>query len=216
MTRLPWILTALLTCGGCGEDSGSGRAGDDADEEGAEGDPPTPQESCPVAPATTVPLLTGGGDVALHWPLDKGCLGVTYTAEAAPFLEQINEALAAWSAVECSRLCLEAPAQVSAEQDADGTRHRLRFTAGGELTRSTPQADGPTGVLVFGHVNIAAGAPPTTRSLIAAIGLLLGLGRPSAQGVDSVMHQTAASATPSAADADALCALYGTPGYCQD
>lgn len=218
---LTLLAAAAIATVGCVEDKG--RSGESAVAVGAsEESAPDEEAACPPAPQTDVPLLTLADGTALRWPLDKGCVDVTYTPAAADYSDAIGEAVAGWSSPECSRLCLDAPRAVTDAQDAEAAdgervseRHRLRFTAAPGALRSTPKIDEDSGRILLAHVRLSTDAPASTRSVIAAVGLVLGLGRPSGPEVDSVMHQTSAAATPTPADTAALCTLYGVPAYCE-
>ena len=223
MTRriLALCVVAALGCGEAEERGAGTDEGGEAPPADGEADPA--DEECPPAPDTAVPLLTMTGGLAIRWPLERGCLDVTYTPAAAEFGGQITEAVAAWAAVECSRLCFSAAREVTAAEDtaaADADliseRQRIRFTATAGGMTARPETDPHSGEILTAHIALPTGGVLAPGALTTAVGLVLGLGRPTAAGVDSVMHQTAAAASPTATDAEALCALYGTPGYCQD
>jgi hypothetical protein len=179
-----------------------------------------PQQPCGALPAQlSVPVVRSSEGEVAHWPLKPGCLPVSYDpglAERAPDLEA---AVTAWASVGCSTLCFQAPRQ---EAVTPGTLdRRLHFAVEAGTGAGPPSSSLATlnirrvdGAIVSARVNLLD-ATVGLGDLVRLVGESLGLGE-AAPGTDSALARPSTRLTPSDADVQTVCALYGKPALCSD
>lgn len=185
-------------------------------------------EACLEDPSTPVPfaraLPPDGSDAGsvpiVRWDTGGGCLVVTLDSRIAGALPALEQAVAAYNAIECSTLCFTDPV-VSAPRRAEAVSEReVHVTVSAapqpEPVRSELSYRERTGEIVSARVVIDAeqGLEPGAGSLLHELGHVIGLGH--ASDIESVMRETPPlPGLPTAADEAAICAMYGSdPEVC--
>lgn len=190
---------------------------------------PEPTPGCRGTPeGQNVPFVLDASNIPIHWgSLPDGCIPVSYDSTVVDVVDRIRSAHAAWGSVPCSRLCFEEPALNERKPDVLRRERRVHWTTG---------VDGNVQILptlVFGQdsgrlisVELALPADQAARIQLQPQVYLYGVGSasglsPVSGAADSVMEPSqpvgGGSRTELGADdVAALCAMYGSPGYCDD
>jgi hypothetical protein len=194
------IAFALAFVMGCSSPSPGGDDGEEA---------PT----CGTPPVLAVPIaIARDSGEPLHWSSAR-CIQVTYAGLTAAQVTDVAYAVDAWAAIGCRSLCFDGPTESDATlEGADG---RLHVTTATKFPASSTVVYFASSGRIRGAL-IDLTATPVRGELVRQLGLNLGLDR-AAPGVDSVLapgYPLGATTTPTASDAEALCALYGKPPLC--
>jgi hypothetical protein len=172
-------------------------------------------------PNQRVPFATTDTHIPIHWPLESGCLPVSYDETVADVLDRIRDAHQAWNTVSCSRLCFEEARQHDQDPDIYRGELRVHWTTGATPTSSvtfSPQ----TGAIVNAQVMLPEDSEARARlaewAYLHAVGHISGLAPSMDNTADSVMVRSASQSRTELGgdDETALCVLYGTPAYCED
>lgn len=207
-------LAALLVVGGSGLSCG---------EDGT-GDLETRLEAvapCRVEVDTPVSILSFNGAL-VHWPLSLGCIDVTYGPEVAELAAEVAQAVEVLNAIACSSLCLEAPRREGGFSSRTA-RHRIHF----DLLAQPPSDPDVQSSINFqtdtGRVQtVQIGFAPATltdlpaEEVLRAMMQALGLYASASPGVDTILDRASFATTPTAADIETLCTVYGSPPLCGD
>jgi len=233
------MLIVLLCCGGCGGDD-NGETYDDC-RDGAlscfapfvcRESPIDPGQHACLSPEGDVPACQGmpagqevpfeladESGIPLHWTLAQGCIPVSYSAEMAPRLEDIQYALDAWAGVECSRICFGVPNENEEPPVINRAERRLHFQmndlGAASFATTNTTYENTTGRMISALVDVnRSSATTVTRAhLVTLVGMAVGLGLVDT-GVESTIVTDNQLESPSTLDEEALCSLYGNPSYC--
>jgi hypothetical protein len=181
---------------------------------------------CRGSPAASrVPLGRTETGAALHWTEPARCIALSVAPALGDRRAFIEGAAAAWTLVGCSELCFE-PVGEATEAPADAADRRIHVqtaddehpvpagAAAATRVRVRPLDGEITGAtIVLGDTALASAASGDPTELLRQFGRALGFEQ-APEGVDSVLAAGGMANRPTAADEQALCAVYGTPPFC--
>lgn len=156
---------------------------------------------------------TSNGDSTPHWAPGKSCIAVSYEPSLSPYLAGLQAGLDAWSKVDCSRLCFEAPEAIGRGDEVvpTGWMHFQRLSSTGNQTGGSElNYRQDSGNVLHSVVSIATDVldelPDEAQGGAWAAAVAEGLGLPSFDG--------GIVAEPTAEDVAVFCGFYGPGGIC--
>lgn len=181
---------------------------------------------CRGSPAASpVPLGRTETGAALHWREPARCIALSVSPALGERRAFIEAAAAAWALVGCSELCFEPVGEV-AQGPTDAADRRIHVqpaddehpvpagAAAATRVRVRPLDGEITGATIaLGAAALASPGAEDPTELLRQLGRALGFEQ-APEGVDSVLAAGGTANRPTAADEQALCAVYGTPPFC--
>lgn len=189
--------------------------------------------SCTGSPEQLqVPFRTTQQGLTLHRLTQNGCIPVSYDASFS-HTDLLAAAVAQMNAVSCSTLCFSEPMLNAQMPDEDRFEQRIHFVFGLPESQDNVQFDPnltiflplmyfetATGRITTAIVyvnDVSYGADLTVGTYLGALFKSSGFG--SSDDPDSVNSSMSVPglepSTPSDADIQSLCTLYGVPPYCE-
>ena len=183
----------------------------------------------PTTPLNGYGLLAGtcdteNGGKALHWAPGDACIPVTYEPELEPERANLERALEAWSKLDCSRLCFEAPAALARdpEQEVVGAIHFVEGVPDPRIPIYATITYHQDSFMILGSVirldpELLAAIPAdqVPGAWAGAVGHALGLDAIE-DDVRSVRAHVGRHLAPEPTERDQadFCAIYGAGGVC--
>jgi hypothetical protein len=171
-----------------------------------------------------VPLGRTETGAALHWRTPSRCIALSVAGAIEANRARIEAAAASWTLVGCSDLCFD-PAGVADAGPTAADDRRIHVqgedaehvvpagAAAATRVRVRPLDGEITGATIVLGPGVLAGDDPT--EMLRQLGRALGFEQ-APEGVDSVLAAGGDADRPTAADEQALCAVYGARPYCPE